>query len=84
MKTKTYSRQIFSGKNVSFRGMRDGDGALYKSGFGVEFCMNLYWDGALLSRRGGNREEKYENKIHLVHIDVVKGLSTGDEIWSEA
>lgn len=59
---KTYSKRIFSGKDVPFNGMRQDVGKLHR-GDGVSFCVNLGYDGSMVSRNGGKRFSEYDNAI---------------------
>lgn len=59
---KTYSKRIFSGKDVPFIGMRQDTGKLHRSD-GVEFSINLGYDGSMVSRHGERRNSGYDGAV---------------------
>jgi hypothetical protein len=80
--SQTYRRIIFSGKEVLFRGIREGDGKLY-GGDGVEFCVNLVYESSTRMRSGQKRIENKSKAVRGVLIAPIAGMLVGDEIWSE-
>lgn len=68
---KTYSKRVFSGKDVPFNGMRQDVGKLHR-GDGVSFCVNLGYDGSMVSRNGGKR--------HLLFDGAIREGSSGGSV----
>jgi hypothetical protein len=79
---KTYSRNIFSGKEVPYIGISEGHGKLYR-GNGVEFSMNLRFQGAIEMRDGMLRDEELNGAVHAGISNSIRGICVGTEILAE-
>lgn len=80
MKGKTYSKSVFSGKDVPFIGISEGHGPLFR-GNSVEFSLNLRYKGAIQSRRGGVRTgESFSGRIHIGANNIIRAICEGTNI----
>jgi len=81
-KSKTYSKHIFSGKEIPFIGISEGHGKLFR-GNSVEFSMNVNYKGAIESRGGSVRGDIYDSSIRVVASGNIRALCVGNSIFAE-
>lgn len=81
-KPKTYSRNIFSGKEIPFIGISEGHGNLFR-GNSVSFSMNMTYSGAMESRNGMTRGAEYDGTIHVGFFGNTRGVCAGTSIFAE-
>lgn len=83
MKTKRYSRPVFSGKEVPFVGIAEGHGILYR-GNTVEFSMNLTYKGSIETREGCERDDEFDGTIHVAASVQSRALCEGTNLWGKS
>jgi hypothetical protein len=82
MKTRAYSKPIFSGKEVPFVGIAEGHGPLYR-GNTVEFSLNLGYKGSMEMRDGMTINEEFSGSIHAGHLGQARLICEGSKAWSK-
>lgn len=80
--SKTYSKRVFSGKDVPFVGIADGHGALFR-GNSVEFSLNLVYHTVMKMRDGQSLYIKCDDSIKNGLVGIGRTVCEGNNIWSE-
>lgn len=62
MKTRTYSKPVFAGKDIPAIGLDQGKGKMYH-GLGTHDCYNFFYDAVLKQREGQDLSISYGESI---------------------
>jgi hypothetical protein len=81
VKSKTYRKPVFAGKDVPVIGLDQGKGRMYR-GLGTHSCFNWFYDAALLLREGQDVVNVYADEIQHAGVeDTVRFVHTGVYVW---